>query len=87
MAMLGLLCGIGAWVCSIMVGVQAIKRKQVALGVVSIICTLVGLILGWVKANEWGIRNLMIVFTILFVLALILQGAGGGFNMSTTTTP
>lgn len=73
MAILGLICSLGAWACSIYVGVLAIKRQQIAVGIISIICTIVGLIFGWTKANEWGIKNLMIVFTILFVLGLILN--------------
>ena len=73
MGALGLICGLAAWVCSIIVGIQAIKRQQVALGVLSIICTIVGLIVGWSKANEWGLKNLMIIFTILVVVALALN--------------
>jgi hypothetical protein len=71
---LGMLCGIGAWVCSILVGVQAIKRQQMAVGIISIICTIVGLVYGWMKANEWGIRQLMLIFTLLFVLAIVFNG-------------
>ena len=60
---LGGLCALGAWICSILVGVQAM-----------IICTIVGLIYGWMKANEWGIRQLMLIFTILFALAIVFNG-------------
>lgn len=73
MAILGTVCALAAWACSIYVGVLAIQRKQLAVGIISIICTIVGLIYGWTKANEWGIKNLMIVFTILFVIALALN--------------
>jgi hypothetical protein len=73
LGILGTVCAIGAWICSILVGVQAIKRQQVVIGIICIICSLVGLIYGWTKANEWGIKNLMLIFTVLFVLGLILN--------------
>jgi hypothetical protein len=73
---LGYICAIGAWICSIMVGVKAIQRKETVVGILSIICSLVGLVYGWVKANEWGIKNLMLIFTILFALGIVLSAMG-----------
>jgi hypothetical protein len=74
MAILGLICGIAAWACSIYVGVLAIQRKQVGLGIVCIICTIVGLVVGWTKTAELGIqKNFMLLFTILFVISIVLN--------------
>jgi hypothetical protein len=85
MAMLAWICNIAAWVCSILVGVQAIKRQKVVPGIVSIICVIFGLIYGWMKATEWGIKNLMIAFTILFIAAIVLNAmAGPAFSVTTT---
>ena len=33
MAILGLICSLGAWACSIYIGVLAIKRQQIAVGI------------------------------------------------------
>ncbi len=73
---LGYVCSIGAWICSILVGVKAIQRKETVVGIICILCSIVGLVYGWVKANEWGIKNLMIGFTILFALGIVLSVMG-----------
>ena len=33
--------------------------------------TIIALVVGWMNADRWGIRTLMIVYTILIILALI----------------
>jgi hypothetical protein len=75
MAMLGWICNIAVIGCAIYVGVLAIQRKQVALGVICILCPIVALIIGWTKTAELGIKkNFLLVFTILFVLSIVLNG-------------
>ena len=74
-----IICFLGAWACSIMVGMKGLQRKQTLLAVLCFLpCILfVGLIIGWVKQAEWGIsKNLMLAFTILFVLGVLFYGIG-----------
>jgi hypothetical protein len=61
-------------VCWIMVLVQIFKHQQIALGIVGIICGIVAFVYGWMKSGEWGIRNIMLVWTLAFV-AQIATGA------------
>ncbi|MCU0794432.1 MAG: hypothetical protein MUF31_00705 [Akkermansiaceae bacterium] len=77
--MIGLLslCSLGLLVTWVMVVVQAFKKgKGPLLGILSLIfCILGGLIIGWIKAKEWGIQKLMLIYTILTLLYMVLYGA------------
>lgn len=65
-----ILLSAGSLVCWIIVLVQIFKRAGVGLGILGILCSLFAFIYGWVKAKEWGIQKLMIVWTILVVIGL-----------------
>lgn len=83
---LQIVCSIGVLVCSILVGVQAIKRQQIPMGILCIICGIVALVYGWMKSNEWGIKNLMIIFTVLVVLNLLFAGLNAATAASAVNT-
>lgn len=78
-----LVCGIGSLVCWIMVLVN-IFRDNIGLGILGLICGLFAFIYGWVKVQEYGIKKVMIWWTIFFVGAIVLQviAAGVGVGMA-----
>jgi hypothetical protein len=66
-------------VCYILVIVQMLQHGQTGLAVACIIglfiCGIGGLvtfIVGWMRANEWGIRNIMLAWTGCIVAGFIL---------------
>jgi len=66
-------------VCFIMVVVKMFQHDQTGLGIACIVlalCTgfgsLIAFVYGWVKASEWKIQPLMIVWTGTVVLSLIM---------------
>jgi hypothetical protein len=67
--------GLGFLVCFIIVLVKMFQNGHTVLGIVCIICCgiggLVAFIYGWVKSSEWGIQNVMIIWTICFILTII----------------
>src|SRR5207245_758609 len=79
--LLGLL-NLASLVCFILVLIQMFQRGQTGLGIACIvlICCgiggLVAFIYGWMKSNEWGIKNLMLAWAGLIVLAIIVDLAG-----------
>lgn len=80
---LGGILGIVAFVCWIMVVVKMFQNDQSTMGIVSIItmfCSgighLVALIVGWMNAAAWQIKNLMIAYTVCLVLAIVLLVPG-----------
>jgi hypothetical protein len=74
----GLIC----LVCHIIVIVKMFQKGQTGLGIVTIITTccgigfLISLIYGWVKSADWNIKNVMIAYTVGWVLSI----AGGALN-------
>jgi hypothetical protein len=75
--------GLISLVCFILVLVKMFQRGKTRLGILCIVLTLccgaghlITFIYGWVKSGEWGIRNVMVAWTVGLVLAV----AGGAMN-------
>ena len=74
---LGWLASIGSLVCFVLVVVKMFQHNQTTLGVVCIVgvfCCIGGLIafvFGWMKSKEWNITNIMIIWTICFIISII----------------
>jgi hypothetical protein len=69
------LAGLGALVCFIMVVVKMFQHGQTAIGVtviVTVFCcglgSLIAFIYGWTKASAWRMQNLMIAYTVCFLI-------------------
>ena len=62
---LSAVCGIVSLVCWIMVVVTMFKKEKSPLfGILGIvICGIFAFIMGWVKVKEYGIKNLMLIWT------------------------
>lgn len=76
---LQILVGIPSLVCFIMVLIKMFQAGQTGLGIACIVlicCGIGGLIAfiyGWVKSKEWGITNIMLIWTACIVVGIILQ--------------
>lgn len=76
---LNVLVSIGTLICFILVVIKMFQHGQTGLGIASIVLVfccgiggLIAFIYGWVKSREWGIQNIMIAWTVLFVVGIIL---------------
>jgi hypothetical protein len=65
-------------VCFAMVVIKMFQSNQTAIGVVCIVlflCFGLGMlfafVFGWIKAKEWNITNLMIVWTVAWVIGIL----------------
>ena len=79
----GGICGLVAFVCYIIVVVKMFQNGQTGLGIASIVtlcCAGIGyiiaLVVGWQNADRWGIRQLMLVYSISLALGIVLGGLG-----------
>ena len=70
---LALATGITALVCWIMVLIQIFKSGQTGLGILGIFCPLFTFIYGWMKAKEFGIKNIMIIWSVAVVLSVVVN--------------
>ena len=69
---LAVVCGVGSIVCWIMVLIKIFK-DNVGLGILGIICGLFTFIYGWVKVTEYGIKKVMLWWTVFFLAGILLQ--------------
>ena len=86
-----LLC-LAAFVVQILVVVKMFQNAGVLHGILGIICGLYAYIWGWMNSDKLGIRNLMIIWTVLVIIAIILSLVFGnsmaaGYGPGVPTTP
>ncbi len=74
MQILGSLIGLAALVPYIMVLIKLFQQKGVLHGVLGIFCGIYTFIWGWMSASTLGIKNLMIIWTILLVIGIAING-------------
>jgi hypothetical protein len=70
---LAAIVGIGSLVCWIMVLIKMFQGAGVLQGILGIICGLWAFIWGWMNAGTYGIKNVMIVWSVLVVLGVIFN--------------
>ena len=60
----------------IMLLIKIFRHSGVGLGIIAICVPLFGIIWGWMKVTEFGIKKLMISLTLSIVMAALLAGVG-----------
>jgi hypothetical protein len=81
MGILALVVLLGCIICQVIVAIKIFQNDGALKGILALICGLFGLIWGWMNAARLGVKNLMMIWTVLLVIYLIL-GAVGGFHFS-----
>lgn len=77
------LLSLASLVCFIMVLIKQFKTAGVVHGIIGIItCGLWTLIWGWINAGKLGIRNLMIIWTVLILLCIIIGATSGAMSFT-----
>ena len=77
MGIVALLVGLGCLICYIIVLIKLFQNDGLVKGIIGIICGLFTFIWGWMNANRYGIRNIMMIWTVLLIIAIILNFALG----------
>ena len=79
------LCVLGQFIAMIMVIVKMFQQNQTGLGVATILLSFCGFgpiiafIVGWIHANDWGLRKIMLAWTGLIVAGILFYGIGLAF--------
>ena len=84
------LLALAAFVIQILVVVKMFQNAGALHGILGLICGLYALVWGWMNANKYGIKNLMIAWTGLLILIIILNivfGASMAATYPVPTTP
>ena len=90
LGILALLISLGCLICWIIVLIKQFQDAGVVHGIIGIItCGIWTFIWGWMNASRLGIRNIMMIWTVLIIASLVLRFAfgAGSMMMPTTTTP
>lgn len=87
MQILNILVTVGCVICFIIVLVKMFQTAGVLQGILGLICGLWCFIWGWMNAGKLGIKNIMLIWTVLLILSIVLGVAGGGFSYKLGTTP
>lgn len=80
MQILNIVVWIGSVICFIIVLVKMFQTAGVLQGILGLICGLWCFIWGWMNAGKLGIKNIMLIWTVLLLLNIVLGVAGGGFS-------
>lgn len=80
MQILNIVVTIGSVICFIIVLVKMFQTAGVLQGILGLICGLWCFIWGWMNAGKLGIKNIMLIWTVLILLNIVLGLAGGGFS-------
>ena len=77
--------GLATLVCFILVVIAMFQHQQTGLGIICIVlafCAIgvvIAFVYGWMKSSEWRLQNVMIIWTIAWLIGLI--GGGGGYAL------
>lgn len=82
LTLLSIAIGLGSLVCFIMVLIKMFQHGEQTMGIVCIVLlfcggigALVALVLGWVNADKWNVRNIVMIWTALVIAGIIVQVA------------
>ena len=91
LGILGMIAGLGSFICFIIVLIKQFQNAGVVHGIIGIVtCGIWTFIWGWLNAGKLNLRNIMLIWTVLWILAIALNLAGGGFSYrfgTPTATP
>ena len=89
LGILGLVVWLGSIICFIMVLIKLFQDKGALHGILGLICGLYTFIWGWLNADRLGVKNIMIIWSLLIIVNIILGFVGGfSFHFGTpTATP
>ena len=78
-----MVAGLASFVCFIIVLIKQFQNGGALHGIIGIItCTIWTFIWGWMNAGKLNIKNIMLIWTLLFIVYCVLTVMGGGFHYS-----
>ena len=73
LGLLAMLVGIGCLICFIIVLIKLFQNEGALKGILGIICALYAFIWGWMNADKLGVRNIMMIWSLLVIVQLVLN--------------
>ena len=85
LGILGPVIWLGSIICFIIVLIKLFQDKGALHGILGLICGLYTFIWGWMNSGKLGIRNIMMIWTLVIIVCIILNVMSGGFHFSVGT--
>ena len=79
---------IGMIICQIIVAIKVFQNDGALKGILALLCGLFGLIWGWMNSSRLGVKNIMLIWTVLIIVYCILAAMGAvnfSYQMGTPT--
>jgi hypothetical protein len=73
---------LGSFICFVIVLIKLFQNEGALKGILGLICGIYTFIWGWLNANRVNIKTIMLIWTVLILLAIIINAITGGFNYS-----
>lgn len=89
MSILYYLAVLGSLVCYVMVLIKLFPAEGPLKGILAIICGLYAFVWGWMNAGRFGLKNIMLGWTVCILLTMVLGGLvmGSAFSGMSQPTP
>ena len=89
LGILALVALVGCVICWIIVLIKIFQNDGALKGILGLICSLFAFIWGWMHRDRLGVKQIMLIWTVLLIVYFILAFMSGGFsyryNMGGTT--
>ena len=83
LGILGGIAGLGSLICFIIVLIKQFQEGGVLHGIIGLItCGIWTFIWGWINSGRLNIRNIMLVWTLLWLVAIVLNSMSGALNFT-----
>jgi hypothetical protein len=81
LGVLGGFVGLGWLICFIIVLIKQFQEGGLLHGIVGLVtCGIWTLIWGWINSGKFNIRNLMLIWTLLWVLSIVVNSMSGALR-------
>lgn len=80
LGILALVALIACIICQIIVAIKIFQNDGALKGIIALLCGLFGLIWGWMNADRLGVKQIMMIWSLLIVVYIVLSMLGGGFS-------
>jgi hypothetical protein len=83
MLYLGWIASLGCLICLVIVLIKQFQNAGVVHGIIGIItCGIWTFIWGWINSGKLNIRNIMLIWTVLYIAAIVLNSMSGALSFS-----
>ena len=83
LGIVGGIAGLGSLICFIIVLIKQFQEGGILHGIIGLItCGIWTFIWGWINSGRLNIRNIMLIWTLLWIVAIILNTMSGAFSFA-----